>query len=132
MDTMVFPTILANLLATGCALLLVKRGPNRRLKLLSLTVGLISLTQTAALLHSGQTCNSGSTPVVFGHQVLTGVMALVAIGLLGLEIFDRNRTERRLRLAEYVAMPPVSKNGHGTGQHPAIADLADLRKLPAR
>jgi hypothetical protein len=83
-------------------------------------------------MHSGQTCSAGFTPVVIGHQVLTGIMALAAIGLLGLEIFDRNRTERRLRLAEYVAMPPVSKNGHGTGQHPAMAELADMRKLPVR
>lgn len=93
-------TVLAHLLTTGCALVLLRRGPNRRLRLLTLAVGLMSLSQTITLLQSAGMW----TPGVYTngeHEVLVGALSLLAIHLLGREIYDRNRTDMRLRLVEH-------------------------------
>jgi hypothetical protein len=119
---MISPLLTANLLATGCSLLLIKRGPTRRLRLLSLTVGLMALSQSAVLLESAGICATGGPAATDIHQTLTGALSLLAIYLLGLEIYDRNVTDRRLRLAEFDAMkskPDKSQVASITGSHEA-------------
>lgn len=106
---MTFTTLLANLLVTGCALLLVRRGPTRRLKLLTLVVGLASFSQTAANLHRYGYWNPGPRTAEI-HELLVAALALCAIYLLGQEIYDRNLTDKRLRLAEFdLARPEPPK-----------------------
>ncbi|MCC6390341.1 MAG: hypothetical protein IT167_07045 [Bryobacterales bacterium] len=100
-------TILANLLATGCALLLVHRGPSRRLKLLAFTVGLMSLSQTAALLHSVGIWSPPAAHVAQLHELLVAALALQAIYLLGQEVYEQNYKDRKLRLLEFDFMRPL-------------------------
>lgn len=102
---MILSTIAANLATTCCALLLLRRGPSRRLRLLILTVGLLSLAQTAACLHSQGVWAGGSAYVVEAHQSLVACLSLLAIYLLGSEIYDRNLTDRKLRLLEHDQLP---------------------------
>ena len=125
---MISPLITANLLATGSALLLIKRGPTRRLRLLSLTVGLMSLSQSAVLLQSVGFCVDSNTSAVGWHQTLTGALSLLAIYLLGLEIYDRNVTDRRLRLAEFDAMQPKGDPSKGISPG-SISGTHDTRHL---
>lgn len=96
MYSMVFPTIAANLSTTGCVLLLLRRGTSRRLKLLTWTVGLMSLAQTAATLHHTGIWSGGSSYVMEAHLTLVACLSLLAIYLLGQEILDRNHTSRKL------------------------------------
>jgi hypothetical protein len=99
--SVIIPTIIANLATTGCALLLVRRGPTRRLKTLTLTVGLMSLAQTAGCLHA-QGLLMGSAPYLAQvHQLLAASLSLIAIALLAREVFDRGLMDRKLRLAEH-------------------------------
>lgn len=112
---MVLTTILANLLSTGCAVLLVRRGPSPRLRLLTMVVGLASLSQTAAFLHAQGIWQIG-TGITTLHQLLVGALSLCAIHLLSREIRDRNLTDRKLRLTEHElvvlqnrAQQPVAK-----------------------
>ncbi len=104
-------TILASLLVTGSALLLIKRGANRRLKLLALTVGLMSLTQIVVLL---QATRHSRSRIVEAYQLLVATLSLTAVYLLGLEIRDRRRADRQLRLLEqdlpYASMRTLSSN----------------------
>ena len=99
--SMILPTIIASLCATGCSLLLVRRGPSRRLRYLTLTVGLMSFSQTANLLHIQGVWTGGSSYVVNVHQSLVAGLSLLAMYLLAAEVYDRNLTDRRLRLAEH-------------------------------
>lgn len=98
---MILSTVAANLATTGCALLLLRRGPSSRLRLLTLTVGLMSLAQTAACLHSNAIWAGGSTYVSQAHEPLVACLSLLSIYLLGVEIWDRNLTDRKLRLLEH-------------------------------
>jgi hypothetical protein len=101
MLSVIIPTIIANLATTGCALLLVRRGPTRRLKTLTLTVGLMSLAQTAGCLHA-QGLLMGTAPYLAQvHQLLAAGLSLIAIFLLAREVFDRGLMDRKLRLAEH-------------------------------
>jgi hypothetical protein len=101
MYSVILPAIIASLCATGCSLLLVRRGPSPRLRYLTLTVGLMSFAQTANLLHIQGVWTGGSLYVVHVHQSLVAGLSLLAMYLLGVEIYDRNFTDRRLRLAEH-------------------------------
>lgn len=98
---MVFMTIIANLLATACALLLMRKGPTRRLRLLVLTVGLTSLAQTALCLHGSGIASLSTLPMLPIHQVIVAGLSLFAVYLLGLEVRERNVSERRMRLVEH-------------------------------
>jgi hypothetical protein len=112
--TVLTSTALAHFLTTGCALMLIRRGPNRRLRLLTVTVGLMSLSQTIMLLQSGGLWQTSSMFFTGSHQVLIGALSLLAIHLLGREIWDRNHTDRRLRLVEHETARAVAAS------HPAI------------
>lgn len=101
MYSVILPTIIASLCATGCSLLLVRRGPSPRLRYLTLTVGLMSFAQTANLLHMQGVWTGGSLYVVHVHQSLVAGLSLLAMYLLAVEVYDRNFTDRRLRLAEH-------------------------------
>ncbi|MBL8218065.1 MAG: hypothetical protein JNL62_02490 [Bryobacterales bacterium] len=101
MYSVILPTIIASLCATGCSLLLVRRGPSRRLRYLTLTVGLMSFAQTANLLHMQGLWAGGSLYVVHVHQSLVAGLSLLALYLLSVEVYDRNYTDRRLRLTEH-------------------------------
>jgi len=100
---MVFTTILANLLVTGAALLMLRRGPTRRLKMLTLAVGLMSLAQTAAYMHLQNVWKVDSTVVIIIHQWLVIGLCVSALYLLGAEIYERSSRERTLRLMEHAA-----------------------------
>lgn len=108
-------TITVNLLASGCAILLIRKGPSRRLKLLTLTVGLMALSQSMALLKAAGVCDGSSSQPSQLHQTLTGALSLLAMYLLGLEIYDRKLTDRRLRLSEYDAMRQPVKSAPDPG-----------------
>jgi hypothetical protein len=99
--TMLTSTVLAHFLTTGCALMLIRRGPNRRLRLLTVTVGLMSLSQTIMLLQCGGLWQTSSIYLAGIHQALIGGLSLLAIHLLGKEIYDRKHTDQRLRLIEH-------------------------------
>ena len=99
--SVILPTIIASLCATGCSLLLVRRGPSPRLRYLTLTVGLMSFAQTANLLHMQGVWTGGTLYVVHIHQSLVAGLSLLAMYLLAVEVYDRNFTDRRLRLAEH-------------------------------
>lgn len=117
-------TVLANLLATGCALLLMRRGPSRRLKRLILTVGLISLSQTAALLHV-RLMAQASLGGLF--ELAAAVLSCYAVYLLGLEIVDRNFTSWKLRL-----MATEASRGAGRASRATEPDArADQHIAPA-
>jgi len=93
-------TILANILTTGFALLLLRRHQNRRLRYLVLTVGIFSVSQTAAIF--GMLQSEGIWQVVgkFQHFIMA-MTGMVFVYILWREISDRNRTDRMLRLAEH-------------------------------
>ncbi len=93
---MIFSTIAANLATTGCGLLLIQRGPSRRLRLLTLSVGLMSLTQTAACLqfYSPGSLSDSSALFPQGHQSLVACLSMLCIYLLGTEIWNRNFANR--------------------------------------
>ncbi len=107
MNSAAAPMVIANLIATACALLLVRRGPSPRLRLLTLTVGLMSLAQTTSFLHAQGIWTGGKLYMDSIHHVLVAALSLLAIYLLGTEIYDRNLTDRRLRLAEHETLAPI-------------------------
>lgn len=128
MNSAAAPMVIANLVATACALLLVRRGPSPRLRLLTLTVGLMSLAQTTSFLHAQGIWTGGKLYMDSIHHVLVAALSLLAIYLLGSEIYDRNLTDRRLRLAEHETLapnpaPPIQrKSDGGVHEAPAIAE----------
>lgn len=133
MYSVILPTIIASLCATGCSLLLVRRGPSRRLRYLTLTVGLMSFAQTANLLHMQGLWDGGSLYVVHVHQSLVAGLSLLALYLLSVEVYDRNYTDRRLRLTEHELLSArVAQTAAATA---ATAAPATVRKpialLPA-
>lgn len=109
MYSVILPTIIASLCATGCSLLLVRRGPSPRLRYLTLTVGLMSFAQTANLLHMQGVWTGGSLYVVHIHQSLVAGLSLLAMYLLAVEVYDRNFTDSRLRLAEHELLAMSAK-----------------------
>jgi hypothetical protein len=118
MNSAVAPMVIANLIATACALMLVRRGPSPRLRLLTLTVGLMSLAQTTHFLHTQGIWTGGRLYMESIHHMLVAALSLLAIYLLGTEIYDRNLTDRRLRLAEHEMLtpnpaPPVQRKSNG-------------------
>ncbi|MBI3684211.1 MAG: hypothetical protein HY235_27875 [Acidobacteria bacterium] len=90
-------SFLANFLAAACAIHFVRRKGSRRLRMLTMSVGLMSLVQTAATLYA----LLGVPVLVTVHQILAAGLSFFAIYLLGQETYDRNLTDRRLRLAEH-------------------------------
>lgn len=104
MNSSVMPMVIANLTATGCALLLTRRGPSPRLRLLTLTVGMMSLAQTTSFLYAQGVWTGGQLYMQHVHHELMAGFSLLAIYLLGKEILDRNLTDKRLRLAEHEAI----------------------------
>jgi len=107
MLSVIIPTLFANLATTGCALLLVRKGPTRRLKILTFTVGLMSLAQTASFFHSQGFFATGVTGISHLHQILAAGLSLVAIIVLTREIYDRTLMDRRLRLIEHEVPAPA-------------------------
>src|ERR1700674_3925262 len=95
--TMLTSTVLAHFLTTACALMLVRRGPNRRLRLLTVSVGLMSLSQTIMLLQAAGFWQASSIYAAGLHGPLIGALSLLSIHLLAKEIYDRRHTDRRLR-----------------------------------
>ncbi|HUQ90531.1 MAG TPA: hypothetical protein VM120_02545 [Bryobacteraceae bacterium] len=122
-------TMVASLAATGCSILLLRRGPTPRLRLLALTVGLMSLCQSASLLHSQGVWAIG-WPVAQSHQALAASLSFVAIYILGAEIYDRNQTDRKLRLAEYEIARPVGEVAVPLVSAVAVRPL-ELPRVPA-
>lgn len=119
--SVILPTIIASLCATGCSLLLVRRGPSSRLRYLTLTVGLMSFAQTANLLHMQGVWTGGSLYVVHVHQSLVAGLSLLAMYLLAMEVYDRNFTDRRLRLAEHELLTMSAKQTTTAVQRWALA-----------
>ncbi|MFN0105057.1 MAG: hypothetical protein ACKV2U_23605 [Bryobacteraceae bacterium] len=92
--------IMANGLTLAWALKLLGRHPNRRLRHLVLTVSIVSISQTVAFLcHlQGQSLLQAASVL---QQCVTSMGTMAAVYLLWVEIRDRNRTDRMLRLAEH-------------------------------
>ena len=100
MDWMAMLLIAANALTLIWASKLLGRQPNRRLRALVLTVGIVSVSQTVAFFShlQGQSLIQAAMAV---QQCVTSMGTMAAVYLLWVEIRDRNRTDRLLRLAEY-------------------------------
>jgi hypothetical protein len=74
----------------------------------------MSLAQSATQLHHQGFWQSSAAYMTL-HQLLVAALSLAAILLLGGEIYDRNSTDRRLRLMEHeVPTPKKGIRGGGT------------------
>lgn len=100
MDWMAILLIAANALTLIWASRLLGRQPNRRLRALVLTVGIVSVSQTVAFFShlQGQSLIQAAMAV---QQCVTSLGTMAAVYLLWVEIRDRNQTDRMLRLTEY-------------------------------
>lgn len=100
MDGMTILLIAANGLTLVWALRILGRQSTRRLRHLVLTVSIVSISQTVAFVcHlQGQTLLQAAGAV---QQCVTSMGTMAAVYLLWVEIRDRNRVDRMLRLAEH-------------------------------
>jgi hypothetical protein len=101
MPLTVFCTIFAYLMATLCAIVLMRRSSNWRIRFLSFAIGLAPLCQSIVLLgnqHIWITPNVGRTAE--GLQLSDSALCLAALHLLSKENRDRKGTDTRLRVAE--------------------------------
>ena len=123
-------TILANVLTTGFAFLLLGKHPNRRLRYLVLTVGIFSVSQTAALFGMLQAEGLWQAVGKFQHFVMA-LTGMVFVYILWREISDRNKTDRMLRLAEHENQVMQSrlerKPGTKTVEVPVVQPLENLQ-----
>jgi hypothetical protein len=119
---MLWITLLAHFLATGCAVLLSRRGPSRRLRVLSLVVGLMSMTQTMAFLHRNHLV-TGLQGMADIHEALVALLCIVAIVLLGTEVIDRRWVDTRMRILEHEGMQTPPASASITGSHAAVASV---------
>jgi hypothetical protein len=110
---MIFTTIVANLLVTLAALLLIKRRPSRRLRILTLIVGLMSLAQTASYIDMHERGHWRLIQNLGVHQALVAGLSIAAIYLLGLEVHDRRVMERQVRLMEHELSPKCAMGVEG-------------------
>jgi len=100
---MLLTTIIANLLATGSAVLLARRGPNRRLRLLTLVVGLMSLSRTVGYVHPESGLSNPAMALI--QELWIAALALASVYLLAGEMRDRKATDQKLRLMEHFSTP---------------------------
>ena len=100
MDWMAILLVLTNVLTLAWALKSLGRQPNRHLRLLVLTVSIVSISQTVAFLcHlQGQSMSQAASVL---QQCVTSMGTMAAVYLLWVEIRDRNRTDQMLRLSEH-------------------------------
>jgi hypothetical protein len=101
MPLTVFCTIFAYLMATVCAIVLMRRSSNWRIRLLSFAIGLAPLCQSIVLLgnqHIWITPDVGRTAE--GLQLSDSALCLAALHLLSKENRDRRGADARLRVAE--------------------------------
>jgi hypothetical protein len=121
---MLWITLLAHVLTTGLSFVLAKRGSGRRLRLLSLIVGLMSFTQTLAFLqrtgHLNALMNNGA--LVDFYEGIVGLLCVWALGLLGSEILDRKIMEFKICLFEFELKK--AKNPVSQINHPAVNQTA--------
>lgn len=93
-------SVIAYSIATGCSLLLSRRGP-QRLRLLSLVVGLMSLTRAVSLLQREGYLPVAADGTIAGvHECLVALLCICAIYLLGSEIFERKLMDLKLDLMQ--------------------------------
>jgi hypothetical protein len=101
MSAAVWFAVVAHLLTTFTALLLLRRGANWRFRLLTLIVGLMALSQTIILLGSkGVWLIPTKYYAADMIELVVAASCLAAVYFLRNEIRDRRRTDTRLRLAE--------------------------------
>jgi hypothetical protein len=101
MPLIVFCAIFAYLMATGCAIVLMLRSANWRIRFLCFAIGLAPLCQSIILLgnqHIWITANISHTAE--GLQLSDSALCLAALHLLNKENRDRKGTDTRLRIAE--------------------------------
>jgi hypothetical protein len=117
-------------LTTGFAFLLLGKHPNRRLRYLVLTVGIFSVSQTAALFGMLQAEGLWQAVGKFQHFVMA-LTGMVFVYILWREISDRNKTDRMLRLAEHENQVMQSrlerKPGTKTVEVPVVQPLENLQ-----
>ncbi|HEU0122420.1 MAG TPA: hypothetical protein VFQ91_17955 [Bryobacteraceae bacterium] len=100
MNGMTVMLLVANGLTLVWALRLLGRRPNRGLRQLVLTVGIVSVSQTVAFLShiQGQTLGLAASAL---QECMTSMGTLAAVYLLWMEMRDQIRTDHMLRLVEY-------------------------------
>jgi hypothetical protein len=135
MPTIVSCAIFAYLVATGCAIVMMMRAANWRIRFLSFAIGLAPVCQSIILLgsqHMWITPDVGRTAETL--QLSDSALCLAALHLLNRENLDRKGTNSRLRVAE----APTALNGWiVTGGEPSVvyqekpAALEVERRLPA-
>lgn len=121
-------TVIAGLCATGSSLLVLRHGPSRRLRLMVLTSGLVSLSQTATLLHILGIWGSGETYAIYLHQLLVAMLSMMSIYLLATESRDRKAADVRLRLAEHELMHAKPAMADMTAATQSSVDCVSLLK----
>jgi hypothetical protein len=93
--------VFAYLITTACAILLMRRSSNWRIRFLSFSIGLPPLCQSVILLGSH---HMWITPMVGQAaeflELPASAMCLTAVYLLNKENSNRKSTESRLRVAE--------------------------------
>src|SRR6185295_7772075 len=125
--------VIVNLLATGSSIVLLRNGPTRRLRLLSLTVGIMSMSQLSSFLYATGYWKAIGFPAASAHQMIVGLMSLYAVYLILQEIRDRNVTDRRLRLVEYEVPDGIASGkvaqGSAVPAAPVVAPEAVAAKV---
>jgi hypothetical protein len=100
--------VFAYLMTTACAILLMRRSSNWRIRLLAFSIGLPPLCQSVILLANHQVW---MTPVMARTaeflQLPASALCLTAVYLLNKENANRKNTDAMLRVAESSPAPAV-------------------------
>ena len=102
-------TVFAYLVTTACAILLMKRSSNWRIRFVAFSIGLLPLCQAIILLeqhHVWITADLRHTAEFM--QLLASALCLAAVHLLNKENGDRKNTDVRLRVAEATPVPTAA------------------------
>jgi hypothetical protein len=109
--------VFAYLITTACAIILMRRSSNWRIRFLSFSIGLPPLCQSIILLGSH---GMWITPVIGQAaeflELPASAMCLAAVYLLNKENSNRKSTDNRLRVAE-ASPAPVNASLPGSGTH---------------
>ncbi|MEP7365670.1 MAG: PilZ domain-containing protein [Acidobacteriota bacterium] len=110
-----------------CALLLLPRSANWRLRLVIGAIGLQALAQCMTQLQINHPYWQSRLGVITGNiEMLCGALALTAIYLLKQENSERKSTDARLRLSEAVeAVPELSGIGMANGLAAATGEVTE-------
>ena len=110
MPLFVSSAVFAFLVTTACAIVLMKRSSNRRIRLLAFSIGLPPLCQSVILVGNHQ---AWIAPVIGRAaeflELPASALCLAAVYLLNRENENRKTTDARLRVAEHSPVPETGR-----------------------